>query len=200
MSPYFSFFPRAAAGSRDAAFAGCLSLIALLGGSSGAQAAPFRIDPAQTHVTFAIGAKGYPVTRGEFHRFSATLAIDATAPARSHVAFDVSAASIDTHAPVLDEYVRGAGFLDTAHHPDIAFRSTSVRKLDERTVELTGELTLLGVTLPETFRVTATPTGGDGYSLVAEGNIRRSDFGMTGGLPLVSDEVTITVAAIAKSQ
>ena len=63
-------------------------------------------------------------------------------------------------------------------------------------VELSGELTLLGITRPETFQVTVTPEG-PAFRLVAEGEIRRSDFGMTGDLPLVSDAVTITVSTIA---
>lgn len=163
-----------------------------------ASAATYRITPGETHIGFAIGARGYPLTRGEFHSFRASLAIDAAMPVRSQVSFEVAAASIDTHAPFLDDYVRGAGFLDTAHHPEIAFRSTAVRRLDDSAVEVTGALTLLGVTRPETFRVTVHPEEG-GYALLAEGEIRRSDFGMTGGLPLVSDTVTITVSTRAKA-
>lgn len=179
-----------------AAFAALATATVLLG-TGPAGAAPYRVDPARTHIAFAIGAKGYPVTRGEFRRFTANLAIDVATPARSRVAFDVAAASIDTRSPLLDDYVRAPGFLDTAHHPGIAFRSTSVRKVDERTVELTGNLTLLGVTRSQTFRVTVTPTGASGYQLVAEGDIRRSDFGMTGGSPMVADTVTITVSTVA---
>ncbi|MET3356320.1 YceI family protein [Xanthobacter autotrophicus] len=176
------------------------SLVALaLAPLSPAAAAAYRVETGQTHIDFAIGAKGYPVTRGEFHRFNASVAIDAAAPAKSQVAFDVAAASIDTHAPLLDDYVRGAGFLDTAHHPGIAFHSTTVRQMNDRTVELAGNLSLLGVTRPETFRVTVTPEG-TAFRLVAQGEIRRSDFGMTGGLPLVSDTVTITVSTLALAQ
>lgn len=170
---------------------------ALLLGTGTAGAASYRIDPARTQIAFAIGAKGYPMTRGEFRRFTAKLAVDAAAPSRSHVAFDVAAASIDTHSPLLNDYVRAPGFLDTAHHPGIAFRSTSVRKVDDHTVELTGNLTLLGVTRPQSFRVTVTPADAAGYRLVAEGDIRRSDFGMTGGSPMVADIVTITVSTVA---
>lgn len=167
--------------------------------ASPSAAAAYRVEPGQTHIAFAIGAKGYPVTKGEFRRFTARLSIDAAAPAKSQVAFDVAAASIDTRAPMLDDYVRGAGFLDTARHPQIAFRSTTVHKVSERAVELRGNLTLLGVTRPETFQVIVTPEG-TAFRLVAEGEIRRSDFGMTGGLPMVSDTVTITVSTLAVAQ
>lgn len=164
--------------------------------ASPAAAAPYQIEPAQTRIAFAVGAQGYPVTRGEFRQFRANLAIDAATPARSQVAFTVDAASIDTRAPLIDEYVRGRDLLDVARHPAISFRSTAVRQVGENAVEVRGALTLLGVTRPETFRVTVKPEGG-AYALTAVGTIRRSDFGMMGGLPLVSDTVTITVSTRA---
>lgn len=184
---------------RAAALAPACLAAAWFASANPAAAAAYRVEPGQTHIDFAIGAKGYPVTKGEFHRFTARLSIDAAAPARSQVAFDVAAASIDTRAPMLDDYVRGPGFLDTARHPQIAFRSTAVRKLSDNAVELQGNLTLLGVTRPERFQVTVTPEGA-AFRLVAEGEIRRSDFGMTGGLPVVSDTVTITVSTVAVAQ
>ncbi|WP_454918357.1 YceI family protein [Xanthobacter sediminis] len=174
--------------------------VALAVAATPALAASYQTDPARTHVAFTIGAKGYPMTMGEFRSFKADLAIDGGVPARSRVSFDVAADSIDTHVALLDDYVRGAGFLDTARHPSISFRSTAVRRVDDQTVELTGDMTLLGVTRPETFRVRVTPTADSAYTLVAEGEIRRSDFGMTAGLPLVSDTVTITVSTLASAR
>lgn len=183
-----------------AVFRVTLAALLLALAAAPASARPYQVDPARTRIAFAIGAKGYPVTKGEFGRFDATLSIDVASPARSQVAFKVAAASIDTHVPLLDDYVRGPGFLDTAHHATIAFRSTSVRKVDEHTVDLTGDMTLLGVTRPVRFRVTVTPAGEADYMLEAQGEIRRSDFGMTAGLPLVADTVTITVSALAAAR
>ncbi|OYY84150.1 MAG: hypothetical protein B7Y61_09535 [Rhizobiales bacterium 35-66-30] len=178
---------------------GCVGLLLC---AAPAVAAPvsFAVDPSATRIGFEVGAKGYPVTEGVFRTFSADLNIDFDMPARSKVMFRVRSNSLDTEAPALDDYVRGPGFLDSARYPDITFVSTRVRKLDDKTVEVVGNLTLLGVTREQAFDVNvAQHRAGsrDGFAFQVEGAIHRSDFGMTGGLPLVSNDVRITVYAQA---
>ncbi|MBS7543430.1 YceI family protein [Ancylobacter oerskovii] len=157
----------------------------------------YRIDPAQTEIAFEIGAKGYPLTHGVFHRFNSQLTIDLDRPQRSSVRFSVAAASLDTRSPALDTYVRGPAFLDSDRHPDIRFTSTSVEKLDDRSVRVTGNMTLLGTTRPESVVVEVRHNGAHGFSFHATFGVRRSLYGMTAGLPLVSDDVRIIVAAHA---
>ncbi|MCB4771384.1 YceI family protein [Ancylobacter sp. Lp-2] len=161
------------------------------------RADPYRIDPSQTQIAFEIGAKGYPLTHGVFRRFTSQLSIDPDRPQRSTVRFSVAAASLDTRSPALDTYVRGPAFLDSDRHPDIRFTSTSVEKLDDRSVRVTGNMTLLGTTRPESFTVEVKRDGGRGFSFHAEFGVRRSLYGMTAGLPLVADDVRIIVAAHA---
>ncbi len=175
-----------------------LALLGLLLGAPAARAETFRLDPARTEIRFEVGAQGYPVTRGVFRQFTSNLAIDFEQPARSKVSFKVAAASLDTQVPALDAYVRGPVFLNTAQFPEITFVSNGVEKLDDHRVRVSGLLTMMGVTKPESFLVDVTRQSGiTALSLEAVGRIRRSDFGMLGGLPLVSDEVGITVATLA---
>ncbi|MFG1425207.1 YceI family protein [Roseixanthobacter glucoisosaccharinicivorans] len=181
---------------------GCIGLL-LCAAPAAAAPVSFAVDPSATRIGFEVGAKGYPVTKGMFRSFSADLDIDFDMPARSKVMFRVGSNSLDTQAPVLDDYVRGPGFLDSARYPDITFVSTRVRKLDDKTVEVVGNLTLLGVTREEAFDVNvAQHRAGsrDGFAFQVVGAIHRSDFGMTGGLPLVSDDVRITVYAQAAAR
>lgn len=180
-------------------FARFLPLIAafLFVAAPRAHAETYRVDPARTQITFEIGAKGYPVTRGVFRKFTSNLSIDLDRPARSAVMFKVASASLDTQSPALDAYVRSPVFLNADRFPDINFVSTAVEKLDDRTVRVTGNLTLLGVTHPETFTVQVDRGQGKAFTFQAEGSIRRSEFGMIGGLPLVSDDVRIIVATRA---
>lgn len=178
-----------------------LALLGVLGLASAASAETFRLDPARTEIRFEVGAQGYPLTRGVFRQFTSNLAIDFDQPARSKVSFKVAAASLDTQVPALDAYVRGPVFLNTAQFPDITFTSNGVEKLDDHRVRVSGVLTLMGVSKAETFLVDVTrQTGLAALSLEAVGRIHRSDFGMIGGLPLVSDEVGITVATLAAAQ
>ncbi len=183
---------------RLANFAKCLPLgvVLMMAGTLCAVAEIYRIDPARTEISFEIGAKGYPLTHGVFRVFTSNLSIDFDHPARSAVTFKVAAGSLDTNAPALDAYVRGPVFLNADRFPSISFVSTGVEKLDDHTVRVMGDLTLLGTTLPESFTVAVDHGAGKGspVSFQAEGAIRRSQFGMTGGLPLVSDDVRIIVS------
>lgn len=105
---------------------------------------------------------------------------------------------MDTHSSDLDDYIEGPSFLNSRQYPTISFNSTSVEKIDERTVQVTGNLTLLGVTQPVLFSVQVDKLGdGSMFGFSARGDIRRTDFGMTSGVPLVSEVVTIQVATEA---
>jgi len=168
---------------------------------SGAMARPvrFAVIPARTHISFDIGAIGFPNTHGEFRSFKGTVVVDLDRPDRSNVVFSVDSSSVDTHSSDLDDYIEGASFLNARQFPTISFVSTSVEKIDERTVQVTGNLTLLGVTQPARFNVQVDRLG-DGtnmFGFSARGDIRRTDFGMMSGRPLVSDIVTIKVATEA---
>ena len=161
------------------------------------QAQSYKVDPAQTRIAFEIGAKGYPLTQGVFRRFTSRLSIDLDRPQRSSVRFAVVSASLDTKSPALDTYVRGPAFLDSDRYPDIRFTSTAVEKLDDHTVRVSGDMTLLGTTRPESFTVQVERGPGRNFSFHAEFGVRRSRYGMTAGLPLVSDDVRIIVVARA---
>lgn len=174
-------------------------LVALLVATvSSAFAMPYRVDPAHTEIAFEIGAKGYPLTHGVFRSFTSQLTIDLDHPQRSSVRFNVASASLDTRAPALDAYVRGPAFLNADAHPDIRFTSTAVEKLDDHTVRVTGNLTMLGVTRTETFTVEVQRGPGAAFAFRVEGAVKRSQYGMTAGLPLISDDVRIIVATRAE--
>jgi polyisoprenoid-binding protein YceI len=151
------------------------------------------LDPSRTEIDFAIEAVGFPTTRGVFRAFTGRITIDFDHPDRSRIALTVEAASLDTGAPALDDYIRSSAFLNTARFPEITFVSTAVEKLDERTVRVTGDLSLMGVTKPADFDVGVDRRGGT-VALSASGVLQRSRYGLINGQPLVSDDVTITVA------
>ena len=110
--------------------------------------ANWRIDPSRTHIAFAIDAVGYPRTHGQFHEFQGRISLDLDHPDKSSVAFHVQSQSVDVGSPSFDDYLRSSAFLDVARYPSIDFVSSSVEKVDDHTVRVSGELTLLGVTRP----------------------------------------------------
>lgn len=161
----------------------------------------FVIDAARTHIRFTIDAIGFPTTRGEFHDFDGRLSIDFAHPQRSKVQFTVRTASVDVGSRGLNAYIASPVFLNAEKFPEMSFVSTGVRKLDERTALVDGNLTLMGVTQPAAFRVQVDMSRGRRQiGFVAGGVIRRSAFGMISGQPIISDKVSIEVATEARAR
>jgi len=170
--------------------------------ANAATRAAWKVDPDRTRILFAIDAVGWPKTQGVFKTFDGRIALDFDRPAQSRVTFRVAAASIDTGSGLLDDFIRGSAFLDTSRHPEVTFSSTSIEKLDGRTVRVTGDFTLLGMTRPATLTVEVEPRSAvrERVGFVARGTIKRSDYGMTAGLPLIDDVVQLTVTTEAVAE
>ncbi|MBV1704358.1 MAG: YceI family protein [Hyphomicrobiales bacterium] len=175
---------------------------ALAAAGARAASAAWRIDPAHTSVGFTVDAVGFPRTKGTFSKFFGKISLDFARPERSSVAFRVSAASVDVGSPSFDDYLRTDAFFDVAKFPDIDFVSTSVRMVDPTHAEVTGDLSLRGVTRPITIEVAVDrPPSRDARRLgfTATGSIPRLAYGMNAGFPAISNDVvlTVTTAAIA---
>jgi polyisoprenoid-binding protein YceI len=165
-----------------------------------AASANYRIDPARTHIAFAIDAVGYPRTRGEFRQFAGRISVDFDHPDRSNVTFHVQSQSVDVGSPSFDDYLRSTAFLDAAHFPSIDFASNSVEKVNDHTVRVTGDLTLLGVTRPLSVDVAVQHEGsggGERLEFLAKTSIDRLAFGMNSGFPLISREVQLVISSEA---
>lgn len=163
-------------------------------------AANWRIDPARTHIAFAIDAVGYPRTHGQFRQFAGRISIDFAHPDKSSVAFHVQSQSVDVGSQSFDDYMRSVAFLDSERFPSIDFVSNSVAKVDDHTVRVTGELTLLGVTHPVSVDVEVQREGSGGgqrLAFLAKTSIDRLAFGMNSGFPLVSRDVQLVISSAA---
>jgi polyisoprenoid-binding protein YceI len=166
----------------------------------GAERATWDIDPNRTHIAFAIDAIGYPRTKGEFHHFQGRIAVDFERWEKSSVDFRVEAKSVDVGSETLSEYVRSLAFLDSARFPSIDFVSKTVEKVDDHTVRVSGELTLLGVTKPLVVdvEVRREPQGGRSrLAFLARTHIDRLEYGMNSGFPLVSRDIELVISSQA---
>lgn len=170
-------------------------------------AGDYTLDPAHTRIGFAARHAMVTKVRGAFNAFEGAAHIDDDA-ARSWATVTIDADSIDTRVAVRDGQLRSSDFLDVANHPRITFESTGVRQVDDVTVELTGDLTIRGVTrqitIPFDFQGTVTDTYGH-HRAGFEGSvvINRKDWGITwnaaletGGV-LVGDKVTLEIEVSA---
>jgi polyisoprenoid-binding protein YceI len=169
-------------------------------GMAGPAGGNWRIDPAHTAIAFSIDALGYPKTQGAFRQFEGRISINLDRPEKSSVAFHVKTVSVDVGSSAFSDYLRSEAFLDAARHPSIDFVSTSVSRISDHAVRVSGELTLLGVTKPLSVDVAVErlPSGaGQRFAFQAEADIDRLAFGMNSGFPLVSRDVELRISSEA---
>jgi polyisoprenoid-binding protein YceI len=162
----------------------------------------YTLDPAHTRIGFVARHAMVTKVRGAFNEFEGTATIDGTNAAVSHVQVAINAASIDTRNAQRDEHLRSNDFLAMAEYPQITFTSTSVSQTGGDTFEVTGDLTIKGVTntitVPFDFEGAAKdPFGNERVGFEGAVTINRKDYGITwnaaletGGV-LVSEKVTL---------
>ncbi len=159
----------------------------------------YSFDKAHTQILFFVDHLGFSKSQGEFLEYDGFFNFDRTNPANSNVEVTIQTASIDMDDEKWDEHMKNADFFDVEKYPTMTFKSTSIEMTGEKTANITGDFTLLGVTKPVILSVTHNrsdlhPYGGkyvSGFS--ATTTIKRSDFGMNYGIPAVGDEAEIRI-------
>ena len=165
----------------------------------------WKIDPTHSHVSFAVRVLSVSTTRGRFHTLRGHLQIDEQNPANSWVDAEVEAASIDTRNKLRDAHLRSA-FFAVKQYPTITFQSTHVEHAGGQDYQVTGKLTMQGVTRPITFDVAyrgQSTLMGVRAGLRASAQINRTDFGVGRGAAVqlvASPMVTIEIELEAVQQ
>ena len=168
----------------------------------------YTVDPAHSRVGFAVKHLGIATVRGEFGTFEGGLELGEDAATAYGT---VRAASVDTNEPQRDEHLRSGDFFDVERFPEIAFRSTAIRPLDEDTFEVVGDLTMRGITREIALEAEIQgseidPWGNERVGLEITGQISRGDYGMKfnqalgSGNMLVSDKVKLSLDISAVKQ
>jgi polyisoprenoid-binding protein YceI len=168
----------------------------------------YTVDPSHSRIGFAVKHLGIATVRGEFGTFEGSLALTEDGAV---VTGSVAAASVDTNEPQRDAHLRSPDFFDVERFPEIGFRSTAIRPVDDETFEIAGELTLHGVTRSialdaEIQGTEVDPWGNERVGLEITGQFNRADFGMKfnqalgSGNMLVSDKVKLSLDISAVKQ
>jgi polyisoprenoid-binding protein YceI len=164
-------------------------------------AGDYTLDHTHTRIGFVARHAMVTKVRGAFNEFEGTAHIDEDL-SKSSTKLVINVDSIDTRNADRDGHLRTNDFLDIENHPQITFESTSVRQLDDVTVQVSGDLTIKGVSKPVTidfeYQGQATdPFGNQRVGFEGAVTINRKDWGITwnaaletGGV-LVSDKVTL---------
>ncbi len=98
-------------------------------------------------------------------------------------------------APIGENELKSSDFLNVAVYPEIRFVSHSVKPAGDDSADFSGDLTMKGVTRPETLHVVFQPSAGNGPLLIATVHLKRSSFNMTALSYLIDDEIEIQVKA-----
>jgi polyisoprenoid-binding protein YceI len=174
-----------------------------------ARADTWGFDKQHTEIRFSWDHLGLSRRSGRFLDMDGTLDFSPTEPEAGTIELSIRTASVVTGTKELDDALKSPDFFSAAAHPRISFRSTGITKTSEKTGDLKGELTILGVTRPVTLATTWNFTGEHPLSasnptfqgkwvsgFTATTKVLRSEFGLKRGIPLLSDEVRIDIEAV----
>ncbi|MFC3608323.1 YceI family protein [Stutzerimonas tarimensis] len=166
-----------------------------------AMAADYIIDKEGQHafVNFKISHLGYSWLYGTFRDFDGAFSFDAEQPEASSVQVTLNTASIDSNHAERDRHLRSADFLNASQHPTATFKSTGVEPTGEGTADITGDLTLNGVTRPVTIAARFIGEGQDpwgGYRAGFEGHttLVLKDFDIKGDLGPAAQSVELIIS------
>jgi len=182
------------------------TLLVVLSATSNAKPANWRIDPAHSRVSFVVTKWGLVEVDGRFRKYSGTIAFDPAAPETGSIEWVVNVASVDTGEPRRDQALLDEEYFHAARHPDLTFRSTSIKAAGSNRFDVTGTLTIRGVAKTVTLPVTY----GGRHDVPGEGQmdvfqtsftIDRFDFGIRGGTVMrtvISRDVKISLVAASR--
>lgn len=174
--------------------------------AAAAQTESYAFDPFHTIPNFEVEHLGMTKIRGRFDKTAGKFTIDRTARTGS-LEMTVQTATINTgdsergsRPRSRDEHLRTPDFFNVAEFPTITFKSTGVTFSGENPTSITGQLSIIGVTRAFTFQLDSWKCGPNPANKrpmcggVAVGTLKRSDFGMKYGIPLLGDEVKLFVS------
>jgi polyisoprenoid-binding protein YceI len=174
-------------------------------------AGEYTLDRAHASLLFRVDHMGFSHYTARFKHFDAQLRFDPNNLPASQLNVTVDATSLETDYPDpktidFNAQLQGEQWLNTAKYPQMTYRSTKIESNGPKSMRVTGDLTLKGITKPVVLNVTYNggyaghpmdPHARIGFS--ARGSLKRSDFGISFGIPApgttmgVGDQVDIVI-------
>jgi polyisoprenoid-binding protein YceI len=182
-----------------------LAAAALALATTVAFAAPltYKIDANHTDVVASWSHFGFSNPIAHFGKVDGFITYDPAKVGESKVEVTIPLSGLNSHVGDFDDHLRSDDFFDAANHPNITFKSTSVKSAGKDRLTVVGDLTIKGITKPVTLAVTINKLGvqpmakRDAAGFEATTTIKRSDFGVGKYAPNVSDEVKISITTEA---
>jgi polyisoprenoid-binding protein YceI len=165
----------------------------------------WKIDKAHSEIKFKVKHLVVSTVTGQFNEFDATIESDKPDFSDAKISFEADINSIDTKNEQRDGHLKSADFFDAGNHPKLTFVSKSLKKKSDNEFEITGDMTIRGITKEITINAVYNGTvKGFGNIEVAgfeiTGKLNRFDFGLkwntlteAGGI-VVGEEIKIDIA------
>jgi len=164
-----------------------------------AQGGNWQIDPNHTSAQFAVRHMGVSTVRGAFTKVSGAAQYNPADPSKTSLEATIDASSVDTRVQMRDNDLRSPNFLDVQKYPTITFKSKQVKSAGAGKLQMTGDLSIHGVTKEVLLDVDGPtaeikdPMGNRRIGASATTKIIRKDFGVNGLPGIVGDEISITI-------
>jgi len=169
--------------------------------AAAAQAGTWQIDPMHSSAQFSVRHLGVSTVRGAFTKVTGSAKYDPADPSKSSLDATIEATSVDTRVEMRDNDLRSSNFLDAQKFPTITFHSKQTKSAGAGKLQITGDLTIHGVTKEVVLDVDGPsapikdPWGNQRIGASAATKINRKDFGVNGAAGVVGDDITITIDA-----
>jgi polyisoprenoid-binding protein YceI len=166
----------------------------------------FAVEPPHTRVLFGVSHFGFTTYFGEFSGVSGALDLDSENPSASKLDIRIPVAGIGTTNAELNDELKGEKWFDTARYPSISFTATKVTMTAPGNGDVVGALTLHGTTKPVVLHAVFHGAGANPLNkhytvgFDASAKIKRTEFGVSTYVPLISDDVDIIISAAFERQ
>lgn len=175
---------------------GCIATMVLFF-SHTLMADTYKLDPVHTQIMFTVNHLGFSNPTGSFVKFDGGFDFDANNFENSSAHVTIQTSSIDMNSAIWEKDLKAPPWFNVAKYPTMEFKSTKVVKTGAKAMDVTGDLTLLGVTKPVTLKVVFNKKG-DQFGKQKAGfnattTIDRTQFGMKTFAPMVGAKVHIRI-------
>lgn len=157
----------------------------------------YKVDPVHSAMVFRIKHLGVSHFYGRFNEIGGSFTFDDNVASELSFDIQVKTASVDTNANGRDNHLKSADFFNAKQFPTISFKSTAVKQTSKETYDVTGDLTLHGVTKSMTVQMEFVGDGDRGQRFGYRAGfdttftINRRDFGMDYMPAMLGDKVKI---------
>jgi len=179
-----------------------LGLVLALGTTGRGRAAEYQIDPVHSNILFKVKHLGISTVMGKFDKFEGNFSFDEKNPKGDQVDVSIDTTSVDTQNDRRDTHLNSADFFEVDKYPTAKFTAKKASAMKDGKFQLTGNLTLHGVTKPVVLDVeysgaVTDKMMGQRVAFTATTEINRQDFGvkfnkvLDNGGAVVSDRVKL---------